>query len=84
MHMSGVCDTMLTLWCVGRQAALEALEIALGAFKAEDHFQAVCQPLLATPLQHVQAAASTPAQVSALLVTSGQSIHVQADIPSQV
>ena len=47
-----------------RQAALEALQTVLEAFSQEDHFEAVAGPLLATPLQHTQAAASTSGQVS--------------------
>ena len=47
-----------------RQAALEALQVVLEAFSQEDHFAAVAGPLLATPLQHTQAAASTSGQVS--------------------
>ena len=56
-------DCNKSVVCCDRQAALEALESVLEAFQEEDHFEAVCQPLLATPHQHVQAAASAPAQV---------------------
>jgi len=43
--------------------------VALEAFASEDHFEAVAGPLLATPSQHTQAAASTSAQVSGVSST---------------
>lgn len=51
----------MNVWC--RQAALQALTVLLEAFEGEDHFQAVCEPLLATPHQHIQAAATPSVQV---------------------
>lgn len=58
-----MCEGMCGVCC--RQAALEALQTVLEAFSSEDHFEAVAGPLLATPLQHTQAAtASTSGQVS--------------------
>ena len=58
-----MCGGMCGVCC--RQAALEALQTVLEAFSSEDHFEAVAGTLLATPLQHTQAAtASTSGQVS--------------------
>ena len=64
MKQSGeyACPQLAALVC--RQAALEALQTVLEAFSKEDHFEAVSGPLLATPLQHTQAAASTSGQVN--------------------
>jgi len=56
-----------------RQAALEALQTALEAFSREDHFESVAGPLLATPLQHTQAATSTSGQVSPICCVFGKS-----------
>ncbi len=58
-HVSSV---LCIVW--HRQAALEALQTALESFSSEDHFESVAGPLLATPLQHTQAATSTSGQVS--------------------
>ncbi len=57
-----VSSVLCIVW--HRQAALEALQTALESFSSEDHFESVAGPLLATPLQHTQAATSTSGQVS--------------------
>ena len=56
-----VSSILCDLW--HRLAALEALQTALESFSSEDHFESVAGPLLATPLQHTQAATSTSGQV---------------------
>lgn len=64
LHMQSGAACHAFVFVCHRQAALEALQVVLEAFSKEDHFAAVAEPLLATPLQHTQAAASTSGKVS--------------------